>query len=105
MEKFNSILQKIKASVHTTEPDATLILYGSYVRGNYREDSDVDLLILLNKDKVTWFDEKRITYPLYEIEYDTGVIISTIVLSKKVWESKHKISPFYHNVTKEGKQL
>ncbi|HXL58253.1 MAG TPA: nucleotidyltransferase domain-containing protein, partial [Chitinophagaceae bacterium] len=76
-----------------------------YARGNYREDSDVDLLILLDKENVTRFDEKRIKYPLYEIEFDTGVIISLVVLSKKVWETKHKISPFYHNVTKEGKQL
>ena len=91
--------------MHATEPDATLILYGSYARGNYRKDSDVDLLILLDKENVTRHDEKRIKYPLYEIEFDTGVIISPIVLPKKVWETKHKISPFYHNVIKEGKQL
>ncbi len=105
MEKINSILQKIKASVHATEPDATLILYGSYARGNYREDSDVNLLILLDKENVTRLDEKRVKYPLYEIEFNSGIIISPIVLSKKVWESKHKISPFYHNVIKEGNQL
>jgi len=105
MKNIDSILQKIKASVHSTEPDATVILYGSYARGDYNKNSDVDLLILLNKENVTWLDEKRITFPLYEIEFDTGVIISPIVLSKKNWESKHKISLFYHNVIKEGKQL
>ncbi len=61
----------------------------------------MDLLILLDKENVTRLDEKRVKYPLYEIEFDSGIIISPIVLSKKVWESKHKISPFYHNVIKE----
>lgn len=82
-----------------------MILYGSHARGNYNENSDVDLLILLDKDDVTRADEKRIKYLLYESEFDTGVIISPLVLSKKAWEAKHNISPFYHNVIKEGKQL
>jgi len=105
MEKIDYILEKIKATVKATAPDATLILYSSYARGNYHENSDVDLLILLDKEKVTLNDEKRITYPLYEIEFDTGIIISPIVLSKNAWETKRNISPFYHNVMKEGKRL
>ena len=57
------ILQLIKNSVRATAPDATLILYGSYARGDYSEDSDIDLLILINKDKITHADkDKVITY-------------------------------------------
>jgi len=33
-----------------TAPDATIILYGSFARGDHRADSDIDLLILLNQD-------------------------------------------------------
>jgi predicted nucleotidyltransferase len=105
MDKKNYILSKIKNSVNATEPAATLILYGSYARDDYREDSDVDLLILVDFDKVTWADEKRISFPLYDIEFDTGTIISTLILSKKDWETKHKITPFYYNVVKKGKVL
>ena len=50
-------------------------------------------------------DERRITYPLFDIEFETGILISPLVLSKKDWESKHRITPFYENVTKEGKVL
>ena len=50
----NSILLRIKNAVTTSAPDATLILYGSYARGDYREDSDIDLLILVNKEKLTY---------------------------------------------------
>ena len=92
----------IKNSVKTIAPTATVILYGSYARGDNRDDSDIDLLILLDKDKITWQDEKKIKYPLYSIEFDTGKIISPMVLSKIDWEKRHRITPFYENVQHEG---
>ncbi len=92
----------IKKLVKTTEPDATIILYGSYARGDNRKDSDLDLLILLDKDKVTREDEKKVKYPLYDIEFETGQIISPLVISKKDWETRHKITPFYDNILREG---
>ncbi|MFC0877257.1 nucleotidyltransferase domain-containing protein [Saccharicrinis sp. FJH2] len=92
----------IKDTVIQIAPEATVILYGSMARGDFNENSDVDILILLNKDIVTMEDEKRVKYPLYDIEFEIGKIISPLVLSKSVWESKHKITPFYQNVMREG---
>jgi len=105
MNDIEQILERIKDSVRRTAPGAVVVLYGSYARGDDRPDSDIDLLVLLDKDKVTRDDEIKIKYPLYNIETDTGIIISPIIIPKKIWETKHKISPFYHNVTKEGKYL
>ena len=96
------IVLMIKNSVRATQPDATIILFGSFARGDNRPDSDLDILILLNKDKVNRDDEKRIKYPLYDIEFETGQIISPLVLSKPDWETRHRITPFYDNVVKEG---
>ncbi|MDP3434957.1 MAG: nucleotidyltransferase domain-containing protein [Bacteroidota bacterium] len=105
MKDKNYILQIIKTSVNSTDPDAVLILYGSYARGDYRDDSDVDLLVLLDQEKITRTDEKRIKYPLYDIEFNTGTIISPLVFSKKDWETRHRITPFYENVNREGQVL
>jgi uncharacterized protein len=99
------ILQLIKKSVSKTEPNAVLILYGSYARDDYRDDSDLDLLVLVDKDKITRADQKRIKYPLYDIEFDTGTIISPLIFSRKDWEMNHRITPFYENVAREGKVL
>ena len=98
----NDILLMIKQSVVSSNPKATVILYGSYARGDNKNDSDVDLLILLESDKITREDEIKVKYPLYDIEFETGQIISPIVLSKKDWETKHRITPFYENVNREG---
>ncbi len=99
------IVLKIRQAVKSVEPDATVILYGSYARGEQTNQSDLDILILLNKNTVSRKDEKRIKYPLYDIEFETGIIISPLVLSKKDWELRHRITPFYEYVTNEGVEL
>jgi uncharacterized protein len=102
MNLKNNILLEIKKSVYRSDPDAVVILYGSFARGEQMDNSDIDLLILLNKDTINRDDEIRIKYPLYDIEIESGQIISPYILSKKDWETRHKITPFYENVQKEG---
>ncbi len=105
MNATAQILQQIKTQVKSTDPDATVILYGSYARGDYRADSDIDILVLMEHEKITHEDRIRITYPLYHLELETGIIISPMIFSRKQWESRHRVGPFYKNVTREGKVL
>ncbi len=102
MQNKDNIVKLIKTTVNKTEPGATLILYGSYARGDQGNDSDLDILVIVDKKKITRQDQKRIKYPLYDIEFETGTIISPIVFSKKEWELKHRKTPFYENISREG---
>jgi len=102
MIQKKDILARIKQSVQSSEPKATVILYGSFARGDNQEFSDIDILILLDQDKITYSDELRIKYPLYDLEYDTGNVISPLIFSRKDWETRHSITPFYKNVKREG---
>ncbi len=36
-----AIIKQIKSAVSQTAPNATLILYGSYARGDYNDNSDL----------------------------------------------------------------
>jgi predicted nucleotidyltransferase len=100
------IVQALKTILHQVAPKATVILYGSETRGEARKDSDIDLLIILpDKDKITLHDRRAITYPLYDVELETletGVIISPKVFSKQQWKTQLAVTPFYHNVMKDG---
>jgi uncharacterized protein len=100
----NNILQSIKKSVAASDPDATLILYGSYARGDYNEDSDIDVLVLVNKEKATLADWQRIISSISPIQLECGVNISPYVTSQKEWAT-HKVNPFYENVCREGVRL
>ena len=105
MANQQNILDRIKSIVLNNNPSAKIYLYGSRARGTMKPDSDWDLLILLNKDKITADIEKTVTYPLYDLEFEIGEVISPIVYSEKEWNSKHRITPFYSNVMKEGNLL
>jgi len=98
----NLILRRVKSVVSSIAPEATVILYGSVARGNDTKDSDIDILVLLERNNLSRKDKKSIKYSLYDIEFETGTIISTLVFSKKEWESKHKKTPFYENIARDG---
>jgi predicted nucleotidyltransferase len=96
------ILNQIKKIVKDKEPSAKIYLYGSRSRGTAKDNSDWDLLILLNRDDISNEVEREITYPLYDLEFDTGEVISPMIYSEKEWNSKYKVTPFYQNVMREG---
>ena len=96
------IVQALKTTLQKTDPFATVILYGSEARGDTHADSDIDLLILVDKEHLSYKDKIAITYPLYDIELKYGVSISPLVYTKKEWNSRPFKTPFYVNVMNEG---
>jgi len=102
MKNQDSFLEEIKRIVLQRDATAKIYLYGSRSRGTSKKESDWDLLILLNRETITAEIEEDITFPLYDLEFDTGEVISPMVYSEKEWNSKYNITPFYHNVMKEG---
>ncbi len=68
-------------------------------------NSDIDLLILVDKEKLSYQDVIDITYPLYDLELSENVTISPLVYTKKQWENRPFQTPFYINVMNEGIRL
>ncbi len=80
-------------------PNSSLLLYGSRARGDAREGSDWDLLILLDKPKLVASDYD-LAYPFRELGWDIGEEISPHVYTKKQW-SEWTFLPFYKNVERD----
>ena len=103
--KKNELIKKIREAVHEVEPDADIILYGSRSRGDAHPESDWDFLILVDgsiNDQRT----DRIRHRLYEIEWDSGEVISSIVRSREEWNSDlYQAVPFHQRVLREGMRL
>ena len=77
------------------------ILFGSRARGDARQDSDWDILILLDKDRITADDMDEISYPIREFGWQIDKMINPIMYTNKEWNAK-SFTPFYKNVMKEG---
>lgn len=80
-----------------------VILYGSYARGDYNNQSDVDIMILtdLSFKEIEYYRDK-ISDIAYDIELDTGIILSPIIKNIEKYNSRINFVPFYKNVQKEG---
>ena len=81
-----------------------LILYGSYARGDFHGESDVDFLLLLKNNEVKFGNEifKIGSYRSnLGLKYDTKV--SIFPLSSSKFNKKEKL--FYQNIKQEGIEL
>ena len=96
------VVKQISQAIHRVAPTATAILYGSEARGDAHEGSDIDVLILLDGDHLSLEREMEITGPLNEIEWQTGILVSPMVMLRKQWENRPFKTPFYVNVMNEG---
>ena len=102
--KNKHIVKLIRNYISSIDPNAEIILYGSRARGDESHGSDWDILILTDY-KANSIIERRFRNKLYDLELETGESFSVFAYSKHDWQNIQKITPFYHNVIKEGIRL
>ena len=104
------VLNAIRSTLSQIAPAGTkVVLFGSRARGDARDDSDWDILIILDKSKIDTNDKTKleaddydnISYPLRELGWKLKECINPVMYTLKDW-MKYSFSPFYHNVTNEG---
>ena len=64
----------------------SLILFGSVSRGDFGDESDVDILII-SKRILSREERHKITYIVFEINLEFGSNLSAIVVDKDSWEN------------------
>ena len=80
-----------------------VILYGSYARGDFKSDSDVDIMILLDISDVDLMAySQQLSYRTYDFNLDNDLDIKPIAKSEEHFNKWVVNYPFYANVNKEG---
>ena len=95
------ILENIRTLKRQLLPNDRVILFGSQARGDARPDSDWDLLVLMDKEKITYEDENKYAYPFADMGWDYGTYISVKMYTQKEWLNR-SFTPFYKNVEQDG---
>ena len=99
------ILVACRELICGVDPNAEIILYGSRARGDATEDSDYDLLIVSDVP-ATLKNEDRFRGTLYDIQLESGTVITVILANRAAWGSPlYKAMPLHQNITREGVSL
>jgi len=81
-----------------------IVVYGSVARGKYREDSDIDVLIVGSDKEI----KSKVSEISYEIDYENSfeTFITPVNYTKEEIEHRIKVgSPFIYEVLKDGVAL
>ena len=101
-KREKEILLNCRDALHEIDPNAEVVLYGSRARGDAAEDSDYDLLIVSDVP-VTLENEDRFRRALYDIQLETGTVITVILANRNEWKTPlYKAMPLHQNITREG---
>lgn len=80
-----------------------ILLYGSYARGEFQEDSDIDIAaIVMGSRKELQEGLKEIWDLSEELEVEYGIIVSPTVIPYEEFEKYKTDLPYYRNILKEG---
>jgi predicted nucleotidyltransferase len=83
-----------------------IILYGSQARGDAHKWSDVDIMVIadISENELNLYEEK-LDIIMSDIGLEYNTVVTSFLNNKQVFENRLKISPFYRNVQREGREV
>ena len=98
------IFKEIQTLKRQLLPNERVILFGSQARGDAREDSDWDLLVLLDKKKRSFNEDyDNYAYPFAELGLKYNALINAKIYTIKDWETHPSV--FRYNVEQDGIEI
>jgi type I restriction enzyme S subunit len=77
-----------------------VVLFGSYARGDYSEDSDIDVMIVLSDYQNYGAEIDRSGELISQLSLDYGISISRVIVKEIQWQESD--TPLLRNIRLEG---
>jgi len=81
-----------------------IILFGSYARGLARGSSDIDIMVLVEKD-LEWKSRREILNHIYRDTAEKGYVVDFLLKTKERFEEDKLLPTLSRTVAEEGKIL
>ena len=101
-EKIKHFVEEVKEYLIKIYGDRVkqVIIYGSYARGEATEESDIDVLIVVDDSLNSFKVRKSLSDILFDILLENEELISVIAIPESYFKNYN--SPFLLNVKEEG---
>lgn len=102
---IHHILQSLKKGLqqHFQDDIKDVILFGSQAMGTAHEDSDYDVLIVLNRDNYDWRYRDRVFDVIYDISLMYDILIDMFLISTHgLKHSLRGVQPVFSNALEHG---
>ena len=106
--QLDNISKRISQTYRSVYGDniVAIYLYGSYARGNYSDESDIDITAIVKGDRLELQNKlKKIWDISADIGLENDVIVSPTVIPFDEYEEYKRTLPYYINIWKEGKRI
>ena len=98
-------VRKAQASLLSEFPVESVMLFGSYARGNALKDSDIDLFVLTSRP-LSYRERGKMYDKVFPINLEHDTLISLLIASREEWESPiWSQLPVFADVRREGKEI
>ena len=104
-ESLEGLLQEYRAKLQNVSEEhiKKVILYGSYARGDFQKDSDIDIMVLVDEDEQSLRPGEERRYDLtYDFNLEHDAEIMPVVQNVDHFNYWKKAYMFYKNVEEEG---
>lgn len=92
-EQAIKLAQQYKKAVAEQLPLKALYLYGSYSKGNYTEDSDIDIAVVVERLSDNYFEDTPL---LWKLKRKISNLIEPVLLTDDI------DNPLYADILKTG---
>ncbi len=101
-ENERKALVEFKRRVGSRFPGSTFTLFGSKARGDFGPDSDIDLLVVTERE-LSWREVDSTISDAYEVNLAHGALFTVHVVSRAEWdEGRWTCFPLRESVERDG---